>query len=59
MLFDLNRENGTALVLVTHDLSLAARAGRVVSMHAGRIVMDEPAPSVLLRVGSLPNVKSL
>jgi len=41
MLFALNRENGTALVLVTHDPSLAARAGRVIVMRAGRIVSDE------------------
>ncbi len=41
MLFALNRENGTALVLVTHDPALAARARRVVRMHAGRIIADE------------------
>lgn len=38
MLFDLNRENGTALVLVTHDPALARLAGRVISMRAGKIV---------------------
>jgi putative ABC transport system ATP-binding protein len=43
MLFSLNRESGTALVLVTHDLGLAARASRVVRMRAGRIVEDGPA----------------
>jgi putative ABC transport system ATP-binding protein len=42
-LFALNRENGTALVLVTHDPALAARAGRIVSMRAGRIVSEEHA----------------
>ncbi len=41
MLFALNRENGTALVLVTHDPGLAARAGRIIGMRAGRIVSDE------------------
>lgn len=41
MLFELNREAGTALVLVTHDPVLAARAGRVVTMRAGRIVSEE------------------
>ncbi len=41
MLFNLNRENGTALVLVTHDMALATRAGRVVRMHAGRITGEE------------------
>jgi putative ABC transport system ATP-binding protein len=40
-LFALNRESGTALVLVTHDPILAARAGRVVTMRGGRIVLEE------------------
>jgi len=46
MLFTLNRENGTALVLVTHDRHLAGRAGRVVRMQAGKIVGDERPASV-------------
>jgi putative ABC transport system ATP-binding protein len=41
MLFALNRESGTALVLVTHDPVLAMRAGRIISMRAGRIVSEE------------------
>lgn len=41
MLFRLNREAGTALVLVTHDPALAARAGRVVKMRGGAIVSAE------------------
>ena len=41
MLFRLNREAGTALVLVTHDPMLAARARRVVKMRAGTIVAEE------------------
>ncbi len=40
MLFELNREQGTALVLVTHDLPLAAKAGRVIRMRGGAIVED-------------------
>lgn len=40
MLEDLNREANTTLVLVTHDLSLAERAHRVVSLSDGRIVSD-------------------
>jgi len=40
MLFALKRENGTALVLVTHDQTLAQRTGRIIKMHAGRIVSD-------------------
>ena len=41
MLFALNRESNTALVLVTHDPVLAARAGRIISMRAGKIVSEE------------------
>lgn len=41
MLFRLNREAGTALVLVTHDPALAARARRVVTMSGGTIVSEE------------------
>jgi putative ABC transport system ATP-binding protein len=38
LLFELNREFGTTLVLVTHDQSLATRCGRTVVLDAGRIV---------------------
>jgi len=40
MLEELNREERTTLVLVTHDLSLAERAHRVVGLSGGRIVSD-------------------
>jgi putative ABC transport system ATP-binding protein len=38
LLFDLNREFNTTLVLVTHDTKLAARCGRTLTMAAGRLV---------------------
>jgi len=38
LLFEMNREYGTTLVMVTHDESLAARCGRIVRLSAGRIV---------------------
>ena len=41
MLFRLNREAGTALVLVTHESTLAAKARRVVRMGGGAIVSEE------------------
>jgi putative ABC transport system ATP-binding protein len=41
LLFDLNRELGTTLVIVTHDLALAQRAGRVIRLEAGRIAATE------------------
>ncbi len=41
MLFRLNRDAGTALVLVTHDPALAAKARRVVKMSGGTVVGEE------------------
>ena len=37
LMFDLNRERGTTLVLVTHDESLAARCGRALRLVAGEV----------------------
>ncbi len=37
LLFDLNREQGTTLVLVTHDADLAARCGRRLRLLDGRL----------------------
>jgi putative ABC transport system ATP-binding protein len=37
LLFELNAETGTTLVLVTHDTQLAARCQRVLTLHAGRL----------------------
>ncbi|MBC3830132.1 ABC transporter ATP-binding protein [Undibacterium amnicola] len=38
LMFELNRERGSSLVLVTHDLSIAARCGRTISIAAGRLI---------------------
>jgi putative ABC transport system ATP-binding protein len=43
LLFRLNREHGTTLVLVTHDLELASRCDRILFMEAGRIEREEAA----------------
>lgn len=43
LLFRLNREHGTTLVLVTHDLDLASRCDRILFMEAGRIDREEAA----------------
>ena len=37
LMFDLNREQGTTLVLVTHDRAIAARCERRITIEAGRI----------------------
>ena len=41
LLFDLNRDSGTTLVLVTHDIELAGRCGRRLSIDEGRLAADE------------------
>ena len=41
LLIALNQREGTTLVLVTHDIALAERADRVVTMRDGVIVADE------------------
>ncbi len=38
LMFELNREQGTTLVLVTHDDQIAARCDRQIRIEAGRIV---------------------
>ena len=43
LMVDLNRDLGTTLVLVTHDLDLAARARRTIRLADGRIVADTAA----------------
>ncbi len=40
LLFRLNQDKGTTLVLVTHDEHLAGRCDRLVRLEAGRIVSD-------------------
>ncbi len=45
LLFELNREAGTTLVIVTHDLELAERAHRVIHISGGRIEREEKASS--------------
>ena len=37
LMFDLNREQGTTLVLVTHDTAIATRCERRITIEAGRI----------------------
>lgn len=54
LLFDLNKEAGTTLVLVTHDLDLAAKTGRILRLKGGRIVSDE-ATGVAAAVGGIRN----
>lgn len=43
LMLELNREFGTTLVLVTHDLSLAALAKRTIRLADGEVIEDTPA----------------
>jgi len=43
LIFDLNKEQGTTLVLVTHDLELAAKTQRIVHIKGGKIQEDTHA----------------
>ena len=42
LIFDLNKQAGTTLVLVTHDLDLASKTGRIIRLKGGRVIADEP-----------------
>ncbi|GAA4196716.1 ABC transporter ATP-binding protein [Pedobacter jeongneungensis] len=41
LLFDLNKDAGTTLIIVTHDLELAARTSRTIKIKGGVIISDE------------------
>jgi putative ABC transport system ATP-binding protein len=45
LIFELNRQAGTTLVLVTHDLDLASKTGRILRMRGGKMISDENTSS--------------
>ena len=45
LMFELNRELGTTLVLVTHDRAIAVRCQRVLTVEVGRIAQDSRTPA--------------
>ncbi|MDP3759484.1 MAG: ABC transporter ATP-binding protein [Ramlibacter sp.] len=49
LMFDLNREQGTTLVLVTHDRAIATRCERRITIEAGRVV-----PEAMVSVAAVP-----
>jgi putative ABC transport system ATP-binding protein len=57
LLFELQRDQGTTLVLVTHDPSFAARCDRVLRLHEGRLIEQPnatpttPAPTTQPKAG--------
>lgn len=42
LIFDLNKEAGTTLLLVTHNDELAARTQRIIHLKGGRLISDTP-----------------
>ena len=38
LLFRLNKEMGTTMVIVTHDLGLAAKTNRIIKLKGGRLI---------------------
>ena len=53
---DLNRESGTTVVLITHFMDEAVKAGRVVVVDHGRVLMDGPPREVFSQVELLKSV---
>ena len=41
LLFELNREKGTTLILVTHNLELANKAQRIIELKMGKLIRDK------------------
>ncbi len=41
LIFDLNKEAGTTLILVTHDHELASKTRRIIRLKGGKMVSDE------------------
>jgi len=50
LLFGMNKEKGTTLVLVTHNLELAQRTQRILRMRGGKLVEEYEVPSMKLHV---------
>ncbi|WP_394850899.1 ABC transporter ATP-binding protein [Pendulispora brunnea] len=46
LFFTINKQRGTTIVVVTHNLALAASMPRVVTLKDGRVEKDERRPSV-------------
>lgn len=47
LLFDLNRESGTTLILVTHDMELASKTQRIIRIKGGHLISDEKTAAAI------------
>lgn len=55
LLFDLNSEQGTTLIIVTHDRELASRCDRIIELKNGKLFSDE----VTEAANSLAKIESI
>lgn len=46
LLFSLNQEQGTSLVLVTHDIELAKKTDRIIRLKGGRMMETDDSPVI-------------
>jgi putative ABC transport system ATP-binding protein len=52
LLFDLNRQAGTTLVMATHDLELANQTDRMISLRGGKLIDNRVLESRDLKVAT-------
>jgi putative ABC transport system ATP-binding protein len=45
LLFELNKDAGTTLVIISHDLELANRTQQILKLKGGKIITNEPTTS--------------
>lgn len=50
LMFDLNKDFGTTLIIVTHNQELASRTGRIIKLKSGHIVSDEKNEPSLTKI---------
>ncbi len=46
LLFELNAEHGTTLVIITHDLELANRTQHILKLKGGKIITNQPTTAL-------------
>jgi putative ABC transport system ATP-binding protein len=46
LLFDINKEEGTTLVLVTHNMDLAENTDRILQLKGGKLIADKQLKAV-------------
>jgi putative ABC transport system ATP-binding protein len=52
LLFDLNRQAGTTLIMATHDLDLANQTDRIISLRGGKLIDNRVLESRDLKIAS-------